>query len=653
MSDDKTPNVATTSSTGGHPASHAALPKGTRLQEFEVVEVIGEGGFGIVYLADDLQLHRSVAVKEYMPASLASRGSGESVIVRSEQNQDTFQAGMRSFISEARMLAQFKHSALIEVFRFWEQNGTAYMAMPYYKGRTLRQVLHDDSHMIDERWLKSLFSPLMDALDLMHAQNVYHRDVAPDNILILGNGAPVLLDLGAARRIIGDLTQAVTVVLKPGYAPIEQYADDGSATQGPWTDIYAIGAVLYFAITGRAPVASVSRIMKDTLKPLDSSSYPGYSDEFLAGIGRALAVKPEDRPQSIAELREVLGISSYAATTMMPSPTTQSRIKKEVPPPTAAQPAVAAVQPKPADALPTDALPAAAAASGAATPTTQPSQPSKVPPSGPVTQAHAPAEAFDISSLNFGAPGDSPALDESSPAASPKAGAAKPELLRESASLPKPDQKSRAPLLVGLVAGIAALGFAGFMFLGGDANIDKPSTPPTEPSVVAGPSQTDTATVPPAPPALEPAITPSASATAPAAAPLARPEPPSIAVRPETLPATKPSTATPMPPVGPQASDSVRPGTLEDADPVPKAEQQVAETGVVKFRLQPWGEVWVDGVKRGPSPPLRSIKLPVGSHRIELRNPGLPTMVKRIQVKKGATVTVEHHFSSESSSAGY
>ncbi len=295
------------------------LAKGSRLQEFEVVDVVGEGGFGIVYLANDLLLHRTVAVKEYMSGHLASRGNGVSVVVHSERDQGTFQSGMRSFIAEARLLAQFKHPALVEVLRFWEQNGTAYMAMPYYRGKTLRHVLRETDGEADERRLKSLFSPLLDALEMMHAQHVYHRDFSPDNIMVLDSGAPVLLDLGAARHITGSASQAVTAVLKPGFAPIEQYADDGSAGQGPWTDIYAIGAVLYFCITGKPPTASVSRVLKDTIEPLDATLHSRFGAPFLAGIHHALALKQEDRPQSIAELRSILDMASTARVTQIPA----------------------------------------------------------------------------------------------------------------------------------------------------------------------------------------------------------------------------------------------------------------------------------------------------------------------------------------------
>ena len=241
----------------GPEAGHGTvLPKGTRLQEFEITGVVGEGGFGIVYEANDTLLQRRVAIKEYMPAQLASRTAGRTVKVRSPEQLETFEAGLRSFINEARMLAQFKHAALVEVFRFWEENGTAYMAMPYYEGRTLKQFLSAHPEMANERWLRSMLAPLLDALEHMHEARIFHRDIAPDNILILKSGLPLLLDLGAARRIIGDMTQAITVILKPGYAPIEQYGEESGSRQGPWTDIYALAAVLYFAITRRTPPAA-------------------------------------------------------------------------------------------------------------------------------------------------------------------------------------------------------------------------------------------------------------------------------------------------------------------------------------------------------------------------------------------------------------
>lgn len=304
-----------------------ALPIGTRMAEFEIVGLIGEGGFGIVYLAQDHSLQRQVALKEYMPASLATRGANSTVTVRSERLQETFDLGRKSFVNEARLLAQFDHPSLVKVYRFWEANGTAYMVMPFYDGTTLRDLLQKKAEAPDESWLRQLLDPLTRALATIHAHNCYHRDIAPDNIMLLPEGRPVLLDFGAARRVIGDMTQALTVILKPGYAPIEQYAEMPNMKQGAWTDIYALAAVVYYAILRRLPPPSVSRIMQDNYEPL--ASLPllqgRYSDTFLKGIDHCLAVRPEQRPQTIDDMRTLLGIQSTAR--MAPPQSTEAVTK--------------------------------------------------------------------------------------------------------------------------------------------------------------------------------------------------------------------------------------------------------------------------------------------------------------------------------------
>ncbi len=299
-------------STGGTrtASSSSALPNGTRLSnEFEIVGLVGQGGFGIVYLADDHSLQRRVAVKEYMPAALAMRGDDASVVLKSERDADTFKIGLRSFVNEARLLAQFDHPALLKVYRFWEANGTAYMAMPYYSGQTLKQTIEARGHGPDEDWIRKVLVPVMDALELLHRENCFHRDVAPDNIMLLADGRPVLLDFGAARRVIGDMTQALTVILKPGYAPIEQYAEMPGVKQGAWTDVYALAAVVYWMITGHTPPPAVGRMMSDSYEPLAQVAMGRYSDRFLQGIDRCLSVKGEDRPQSMVAMRELLGFS--------------------------------------------------------------------------------------------------------------------------------------------------------------------------------------------------------------------------------------------------------------------------------------------------------------------------------------------------------
>ena len=290
-----------------------ALPSGTRLGEFELLSVIGEGGFGIVYLALDHSLHRKVAIKEYMPQALAKR---EQTIVsmRNARHQESFAAGLKSFVNEAKLLAQFDHPALVKVHRFWEANGTAYMVMPLYSGPTLRQELsrrRDALIPIEEAWLLNLLDALTQALSVMHAANCFHRDIAPDNILLLnGNSKPLLLDFGAARTVIGDMTQSLTVILKPGYAPIEQYAEVPEMRQGTWTDVYALASTVYFAIRGTTPPPAVGRLVNDSYIALEKSSPPGFSPSFLTALDRALRVRPADRTQSMKAFRADLGLST-------------------------------------------------------------------------------------------------------------------------------------------------------------------------------------------------------------------------------------------------------------------------------------------------------------------------------------------------------
>lgn len=292
-----------------HQHNDNVLPVGATLGEFEIVDIIGWGGFGIVYLAYDHSLQRQVALKEYMPSNLAVRNNEGIITLRSDNHKETFQAGLRSFINEARLLAHFDHPSLVKVYRFWESNGTAYMVMPHYQGVTLKEKMRDRDQTFDEKSLKNLLFHLLDALKVLHTDQCYHRDISPDNILILEDDTPILLDFGAARRVITDMTQSLTVILKPGYAPIEQYSDEVTITQGPWTDIYALAAVVYFVITGKAPIPSVSRLVADKLIPLSKSAVHQYSIDFLRGIDTALSVKPENRPRNVDEFRKLLGIT--------------------------------------------------------------------------------------------------------------------------------------------------------------------------------------------------------------------------------------------------------------------------------------------------------------------------------------------------------
>ena len=296
------------------PSIHAdtvaqALPPGTRIAEFEIRGVIGEGGFSIVYQAWDESLHRLVALKEYIPYGLAVRDPSRGVTARSAKDRGTFDAGLTSFINEARLLASFDHPSLVKVHRFWQAAGTAYMVMPWYQGPTLKKALLQSGTRADQRWLLRLLDRLTDALGFLHRQDCFHRDIAPDNILLLGaDEVPLLLDFGAARRVIGTMTHDLTAILKQGYAPIEQYGQIPGMRQGPWTDVYALAAVVYFAIRGETPPAAVARLVNDTYRPLTACGLVGFDGRFLQAIDAALAVRPEHRTASIREFRRRLGL---------------------------------------------------------------------------------------------------------------------------------------------------------------------------------------------------------------------------------------------------------------------------------------------------------------------------------------------------------
>ncbi|MDH4062135.1 MAG: protein kinase [Aquincola sp.] len=300
--------------------AHHALPVGQRLGEFEIRAVIGVGGFGIVYHAFDHALERDVAIKEYMPGALAARSATLHVSVLSQGHAETFALGLKSFVNEARLLARFDHPSLVKVHRFWEANGTAYMVMPLYRGRTLKALRQGMSESPSEPWLRRLLEPMLGALETLHAQEVFHRDIAPDNILVGDDGRPVLLDFGAARRVISDRSQTLTAILKPSYAPIEQYAEATGLRQGPWTDLYALGATLHFVVTGQAPQPATARALGTDHHLLASQPRRAMSTGFLQIVDWMMAPRPEHRPQNVAALREVLAGAAAAPVPPMPLP---------------------------------------------------------------------------------------------------------------------------------------------------------------------------------------------------------------------------------------------------------------------------------------------------------------------------------------------
>lgn len=298
-------------------APEALLP-GSRLDEFEIERVLGAGGFGIVYLALDQVLLRYVAIKEFIPTALARRTPQGAVVARSVQAAQTFGIGLDSFYNEGRLLARFDNPSLVRVFRLWKANGTAYMAMQYCPGQTLKEARRQMPAPPDEAWLRLFVDRLLGALETLHAEGVYHRDIAPDNILLLPDGQPVILDFGSARRVLNDRTQSLTAILKPNYSPVEQYADDAGMRQGAYTDLYALGGTVYFMLTGKEPIPAVMRAVRDSFpllaqnpgEPFASvspgSAISAVSRQFLSVIDWLLAVSPDDRPQTVAETRAAL-----------------------------------------------------------------------------------------------------------------------------------------------------------------------------------------------------------------------------------------------------------------------------------------------------------------------------------------------------------
>ncbi len=288
------------------PYGHA-LPAGTYLRDYEITGLIGEGGFGIVYLAWDHSLQRKVAIKEYMPASMAGRAEGAlPVVVRSERQHDVFRAGLKSFVNEARLLARFDHPSLVKVYRFWEENGTAYMVMPFYEGPTLKAALAELGHVPSEAELRAWLKPILNAVTLLHEGHLWHQNIGPDGIVLTPIG-PVLFGFGAAEHTIAALDHTPAAALKPGFAAIEQYGSAAETTRGAWTDLYALAAVVYAAITGSPPAPAADRLAEDHVQPLSTIAAGLYSESFLAAIDAALAVEPERRPRDHLQFRSLMG----------------------------------------------------------------------------------------------------------------------------------------------------------------------------------------------------------------------------------------------------------------------------------------------------------------------------------------------------------
>ncbi len=241
------------------------LARGFEIHGYRIERVLGAGGFGITYLATEVAINRPVAIKEYIPNGIAARMRDDiSVAPLSDADQENFQWGLERFRREAQTLVAFHHTNVVSVFSYFEANGTAYLVMAYEDGESLAAIL-EKRKTLPEAEVRGWLGPLLSGLAHVHKAGFLHRDIKPGNIYIRKDGSPVLLDFGAARLAVGSRSQSLTSIVSAGYAPFEQYTTRGH--QGPWTDIYAMGGVLYRAVTGQRPPDAPDRIRNDPYEP--------------------------------------------------------------------------------------------------------------------------------------------------------------------------------------------------------------------------------------------------------------------------------------------------------------------------------------------------------------------------------------------------
>lgn len=311
-----------------------ALPRGYALNEYRIESTLGIGGFGVTYLATDANLNLKVAIKEYLPGDVAVRAEDHSVRSKSAEAAETFDWGRTRFLEESRTLASFHHPNIVRVMRFFEANQTAYMVMEFVAGEPLNEWIKT-RRPLAEPTLVGLAAPLLDGLEVVHRGGYLHRDIKPENVYVRRDASPVLLDFGSARALSAG--KDMTTIVSLGFAPFEQYHSRGG--EGPWTDLYSLGAVLYWMLTGERPVEAPGRAFDDPMVPAAKAAEASrYSQQLLKAIDWALAPEKEKRPQSVAALRKALpavATPSFAEqpTIFVPRPAPSSPPAPSAPPP--------------------------------------------------------------------------------------------------------------------------------------------------------------------------------------------------------------------------------------------------------------------------------------------------------------------------------
>jgi TPR repeat protein/tRNA A-37 threonylcarbamoyl transferase component Bud32 len=294
-----------------------ALKPGYKLHWYEIDSILGEGGFGITYLARDINLDHEVAIKEYFPRNMVMREDNGSVHTVNHEQDDRYHWGLERFLEEAQTIGKFKHPNIVRVRNVFEENNTAYMVMDYELGESFQEILNQRK-TLDEEDIRTIIIPIIDGMKVVHAAGFIHRDIKPANIFLRVDGDPVLLDFGSARTSFEENKESLTSIFSRGYAPIEQYHTT-EESQGPWTDIYALGATIYRAIVGVAPTdavdrsAAIAQIGRDTYVTVVEIAAGKYSHEMLIAVDYALQFKLQDRPQTVSEWRSAFDKATKSA----------------------------------------------------------------------------------------------------------------------------------------------------------------------------------------------------------------------------------------------------------------------------------------------------------------------------------------------------
>jgi serine/threonine protein kinase len=283
--------------------ANAALPSGFQIEEFSIDRQLSLGGFSIVYLAHD-RAGQEVAIKEYLPNSLALRGEGEVTPVIQTEHQGAFRYGMKCFFEEGKALASLSHPNVVRVVNFFRANDTVYMVMKYERGRTLQEFIHKHLGHISERFIRGMFVRLLNGLRVVHSNKLLHLDIKPSNIYLRVDNTPVLLDFGAARQTLSSGTPILKPMYTPGFASPEHYGE--RRNMGPWSDIYGIGAAMYACLSGVTPQAADARLERDQLIPAMARWEGQLSDHLLETIDWCLNLNHLYRPQSAFALQKAL-----------------------------------------------------------------------------------------------------------------------------------------------------------------------------------------------------------------------------------------------------------------------------------------------------------------------------------------------------------